>query len=417
MPRLVRRRPLSERIFAALNPYDFLLWLSEEVETRDLGSKSVGTQAGLVLNFIFLLVRANTGSSRSGDDVFGDSSGSGWLSYLVWFLSWTMVVFSILNLGYTFWRSRSYRLFEADVEQTPGTPSAYRVRVEANPADSASPQQRLTNLLAAESAESRAHPDKTRDVWELALWDPLPASLQLVCLFSPLHVLIYMLSLPLAPLDPQPSVTVFKCLVEQVTLSGLLVAFVERFTQQNKDAAIIQKWVMREYDTKFVHPRLHPVVREVGVQCSIGDTENEDESVVVGTPATQISHGFQTHPNQNYAKHLGAGRVEQPRSPIPMSPRLFTPAPSSRQSDVFTSSRPSRPSGLRKSLPASTPELPVETPMQPTSTTTSSDNGTNFGGSLGVYTHARSPLKKATSMSDMNHSGPFLRETLEKWLL
>ena len=83
MPRLVRRRPLSERIFAALNPYDFLLWLSEEVETRDLGSKSVGTQVGLVLNFIFLLVRANTGSSRSGDDVFGDSSGSGWLSYLV----------------------------------------------------------------------------------------------------------------------------------------------------------------------------------------------------------------------------------------------------------------------------------------------------------------------------------------------
>lgn len=319
-----------------------------------------------------------------------------------------MVGLSTLNSGYTFFRSRSYRLFEADVDQTPGTPSAYRVRVDNDPADSASPKQRLTNLLAAETAESRAHPDKSRDVWELALWDPLPASLQLVCLFSPLHVLIYMLSLPLAPLDPQPSVTVFKCLVEQVTLSGLLMAFMERFTQQNKDAAIIQKWVMREYDTKFVHPRLHPVVRDVGVQCSLDDTEQEDESIVVGTPATQISLGFQTHPNQNYAKHLGVGKVEQARSPIPMSPRLFTPAPSSRQSDVLASSRPSRPSGLRKSLPASTPELPVESPIQrPLSTTTSTDAGTNFGGSLGVYTHARSPLKKATSMGNMNQSASF----------
>lgn len=89
MPRLVRRRPLSERILEALNPYDFFLWLSEEVETREMGSKAVGTQFGLVLNFLFLLARANTGASRSGDDVFGESSGSGWLSYLVSYLNFT----------------------------------------------------------------------------------------------------------------------------------------------------------------------------------------------------------------------------------------------------------------------------------------------------------------------------------------
>lgn len=82
-PRLIRRRPLSERIMALLNPMDFLLWLSEELETRDWDSASVGTQLGLGLNFVFLLARANLGSSPRSDDVFSDDGGSGWLSFFV----------------------------------------------------------------------------------------------------------------------------------------------------------------------------------------------------------------------------------------------------------------------------------------------------------------------------------------------
>lgn len=84
MPRLIRRRPLSERIKSALNPWDFFLWLSEEIETRDLGSKSLGTQVGLALNFVFLLARANgVYSTGSYDDVFSDVDGAGWFAYLV----------------------------------------------------------------------------------------------------------------------------------------------------------------------------------------------------------------------------------------------------------------------------------------------------------------------------------------------
>lgn len=83
MPRIVRRRPLAERIAAAISPWDFFLWLSEEIETRDIGSKSLGTQLGLGMNFVFLIARANGGYSSDSDDVFGDSTGSGWFSYLV----------------------------------------------------------------------------------------------------------------------------------------------------------------------------------------------------------------------------------------------------------------------------------------------------------------------------------------------
>ena len=81
--RIVRRQPLSQRIKAQLNPFDFLLWLSEEIETRDWDSKSVGTQLGLAASFIFLLARANSKSSQRGDDIFGDSDGLSWASFFV----------------------------------------------------------------------------------------------------------------------------------------------------------------------------------------------------------------------------------------------------------------------------------------------------------------------------------------------
>lgn len=68
---------------AMLNPMDMLLWLSEEMETWDWESKLSGTQLGVILNFLFLLARANSGSSASGDDIFSDDSRSGWLAFLV----------------------------------------------------------------------------------------------------------------------------------------------------------------------------------------------------------------------------------------------------------------------------------------------------------------------------------------------
>jgi hypothetical protein len=83
MPRLVRRQPLRERIMASLNPMDFLLWLSEELETRDWDSATAGTQLGLAMNFVFLLARANSGSSTKSDDVFSDETSSGWIPFFV----------------------------------------------------------------------------------------------------------------------------------------------------------------------------------------------------------------------------------------------------------------------------------------------------------------------------------------------
>ncbi|KAH7328014.1 hypothetical protein B0I35DRAFT_403455 [Stachybotrys elegans] len=395
MPRLVRRRPLLERLQTMLSPGDFSLWLSEEIETRELDSKKVGTYLGLGLNFTLLVARANSGASAPEDDVFSDEAGSSWLSLFIYPIVWSLVCISLLNALYAFTRTRSYRLFEANVDVRPSTPSARRVKVQSTPTSSASPMRFLADLMTPDSAESRAHPDKSRDVWEISVWDPLPVSLQLVCLFSPGHVLAYLLFLPLAPLDPRPSVTVFCTLVMQGVLTGQLLVLASQFTQQAKDNAIIQKEVMHEYDTKFVHPRLHPVVRDVGTQVTEDQVGRTRDIVQTFTPTTQLRRGFETHPNPNYIDHVDPDHLSNSH----LSHLRRTPAasPTAQYSEASRLGLTERKSGMRQSLPAT--YTPVRTQTPDVGATPGTD--LNFGGSMGIHSHHKSPLKKAVSYGDI----------------
>lgn len=90
MPRLVRRKPFLERLKAYLNPLDFLLWLSEELDTKDWEQweKDWALPFGILLNAVFLVARAKHRSgSRDYDDIFGDTESTGWLGWLVSLLS------------------------------------------------------------------------------------------------------------------------------------------------------------------------------------------------------------------------------------------------------------------------------------------------------------------------------------------
>jgi len=82
MPRLVRRRPMLAVVKDYLDPGDWLLWASEELETREWAGKEYGTPIALVFHVFLILARANSGGgSSSGDDVFGDvdyGRGGGW---------------------------------------------------------------------------------------------------------------------------------------------------------------------------------------------------------------------------------------------------------------------------------------------------------------------------------------------------
>lgn len=264
----------------------------------------------------------------------------------------------------------------------------------------------LTDLMTSESAESRAHPDKTRDVWELSIWDPLPICLQMFCLFSPGHVLAYVLFLPLAPRDPRPSVTVFNCLVLQVILSVQLLLLQSNFSQQNKDTSIVQKEVMHEYDTKFVHPRLYPTVRDVSTQLS-----EHDAAVGVGTPTVQLRRGFRTRPNPNYAKHIDPEGLNTPKARSSRSSGIFTPHGASRQSDAFTNAlQSSQAVPTQRGTPRYSSPLKPQTMTTSTSTSTNTGGGVGAGGAggayLGIFNHPNSPLKKAPSLGDLQFRSP-----------
>ena len=87
MPPFVRRQSLIERLKAYLNPLDFLLYLSEELDTNgwDQLEKEWAIPIGVGLNLAFLIARANINlGARKYDDVFGEVRGGvSWLGWLV----------------------------------------------------------------------------------------------------------------------------------------------------------------------------------------------------------------------------------------------------------------------------------------------------------------------------------------------
>ncbi|KAF2145294.1 uncharacterized protein K452DRAFT_316365 [Aplosporella prunicola CBS 121167] len=408
MPPLVRRKPLMERIRAFLNPYDWALWLSEEIYGNDWDDslKDWTWIIGVVVNLIFMIARGNSGGSKyeENDDVFGDYTarmGSGWLRWLCSFVVHLLSFISFVNAFFTFHSKRHYRLFETPVEMTPTTPSARRVRVDSSPLSS-SPLRFLSNIYAATSAQSRAHPDPARDVWEVSVWDPKPTFLRLFCLFSPGHVLVYWLFLPIAPLDPRPSVTVVTAIVLGALMTVQLSFMQTSYSQQIKDSALIHREVLHEYDTKFVHPNLNKPVRDVGIQTGDIDSGKKPAAREVDTytPKTIINRGFRTNPNPVYASQYDPDNQLQQQD----ERQARAAANTAGMSNPFYTNTPKRVANSYTSTATAMHNSPAAgaarrttggTPLrQPQFRPTTDASAGGDGGSLGVFAHAASPLRK-----------------------
>lgn len=385
------------------------MWASEELNSNDWDdfAKSYATSLGLSMNVIFIIAKANTGSSSKGDgdDVFREiGSGSGWFKWFAGLVVLSLSTLSFLNGFYTFYQKRHYRLFEQPIETNPSTPSAQRVRVDSSPS-AASPFRFFQKIISSNSAESRAHPDAGRDVWEIAVWDPNPLCLQLFCLFSPVHVILYSFNLPVEQLDPRPSVKV----VAMIIIAGFLtlqLSFLRgSFLQQIRDSKIIHREVLHEYDTKFVHPTLNRPCRDVGIQTITTGKRSRDSSasvraggdlaseVVTYTPATVIRRAFHTNPNQAYASQYDPDHLDS--QSVQRTPFSTTQTPSLRP----------RPNPQYTSTSTATTGTDFSSPIRPSNTPNpfrqahyrQSNTGSGDGGSLGVYSHAASPLRKSAS--------------------
>lgn len=312
----------------------------------------------------------------------------------------TITLLCCWNALWTFFRRRSYRLFEQPVDVAPNTPSAQRVRVDSSPLSS-SPLRYLQHVVST-TAASRAHPDAEREVWELNIWDPNPLNLTLFTLFSPGHVLIYYLLLPPATMDPRPSVTVVTALAFSALLSFQLWLMKASFSQQAKDQVLIHGEVMNEYDTKFVHPLLNRPVRDVGVQTRDTTTPRGSKirEVDVYTPTTIVRRAFSTNPNPNYARQYDPDNLASSRSSsrresgqVATLSNLDTPQTGSMHAQTQSYSRP-----ITGAADFSSPLKPHHERLRERSPTKGD------GGSLGVYRHAASPLRKAVSTNQLRAS-------------
>ena len=236
-------------------------------------------------------------------------------------------------------------------------------------------------MITPEAPEARAHPDATRDVWELRVWDPKPSALRTFCYFSPGHVLVYWLFLPTADQDPRPSTTIVTTMLLTALLSFQLGFLQSSFSQLSKDTSVIQKEVLNEYDVKYVHPRTQPLMRDVGTQFS---QKGVSDAIDVYTPVTIINRGFHTNPNPAYLGHIGPQAVTN----------RFSPTAKKSNGSVLNGSVPNlQTSAFPHDL--SSPIQPRTTLQQPQFRSAYQNSGD--GGSLGVYTHAHSPLRKSAS--------------------
>ncbi|KFY78595.1 hypothetical protein V499_02275 [Pseudogymnoascus sp. VKM F-103] len=291
---------------------------------------------------------------------------------------------------------------------------------------------------------------------------------------------------------------------------------VRGFQQKERDGRVIQKEVLNEYDTKFVHPTLHPVVRDVGTQISTSisppppttsistgtDAATEfdpdastisitAEEVTTHAPTTILRRGFKINPNPNYAAHISPhapsavpnrnslpdsippfGTPQTPRTPAAQIGYQVAQPPSSSAQQLLQQGGFAQPQQFqqpqfqrRESTPLRTPgaggqrqqpqyrasmgarigsEGPTgsggedEILRRAVARATSSGlsrvpsnsgsgdeavrsrsrvsesgmrreeggrrQGGGDGGSLGVYSHAHSPLKKASSMYDISRT-------------
>ena len=313
--------------------------------------------------------------------------------------------------------------------------------------------------------------------------------------------MVYWLLLPVSG-DARPSLTVVTALVLQALLSVQMGVLVRNFQQKEKDGKVIQKEVLNEYDTKFVHPTLHPVVRDVGTQISTSTSLPPTASTSTGTdaaefdpdastisitaeditthaPTTILRRGFKINPNPNYATHISPhapsavpGRTSLPPSTphTPVGQMAYQPSSSIQQPQFqqpqFQQQQPQPQYQRRESTPLRAtpgaaagqrqyrasmgartgPDGPGAVNILNPSTdddvlrrAVSGNRGSSSGlsrvnsgsgdeargrsrvsdsglrgrgddgrrgdgGSLGVYSHASSPLKKASSMYDISRT-------------
>ncbi|KAI9466215.1 hypothetical protein BJY52DRAFT_1143177 [Lactarius psammicola] len=208
-------------------------------------------------------IRSIPDSDIGWEDMYREDNNVAWFDWTVP-MTCLLIIAASLNTLFLFTHTKLYHL-----HLQPDPVSSPHARFVSAPADSPSFSTRLRThtwsaflgfwrfllgISPASSPGSSVYGGPR--VQELEVWTPSEGELMLFCIYSPIHVFLWMLWntgnwIMMAAVMAAVS---FQVRVLTTTYEALL-----------KDRAIIAAEVLHEYDEKFVSPRIHPVRRDACV--------------------------------------------------------------------------------------------------------------------------------------------------------
>ncbi|CAB5382686.1 unnamed protein product [Rhizophagus irregularis] len=171
-------------------------------------------------------------------------------------IEYILLTFSILNVIYLWWWSyKIYHFFSQKKDEIPNNPNINLVGINLPWYT----RNRLGYFIHQQYYElSYDEPYKEgQKVWEICIWNPNKFSLNLLCGFSPVQVGILMLM--------NKGTEIYS-----IILAGFLALqmyfYAEKFITLVRDKEIVFREIQREYDMKFVKPRLSRRKKNVETQ-------------------------------------------------------------------------------------------------------------------------------------------------------
>ncbi|GAA5859018.1 hypothetical protein JCM1840_003714 [Sporobolomyces johnsonii] len=345
-PRKIRQRslPVRARDWASNRI------LTLETSLQDLSFDSAGYPLAILLNVVHFLVRlpalysalpafsslfSRSSSSasryaRQTSQVLGDAdarlealkrqaaggvvASKGW-SWVLWWFSVLLIAVSVGNALYLTSKRRKYTF---TLRQDPlASPNAKSTTLDFSPPRSKPGlASQLKNLIwtTAPQDESHAYPVQELNAWtpENALW-----SLRLFTLYPPPLALMYHWLTP-------STFLVFAPIGASWVL--LTLYLVHAYTTLVSDRAKIDAEVMREYQVRFVNPRLSVEKRDAAVMTSEAEFVRPEDWRLAGLPAAQ--RRAVEEDDQVVRRGSGSRRRE---SAVPSPAVLDSPAPGRRR--------------------------------------------------------------------------------------
>ncbi|KAF9569909.1 hypothetical protein EC968_002434 [Mortierella alpina] len=288
-PRIVKRAPLWRRIISA--PEDYLTKVENDIRALDWDMLQEGFSWPLALALNLMLVSVKLGYWL--DDPMAnvptvlkyDRSYSSpkallpGLATLLASMQYVLVAISIINALWLFRSKTNYMIMHRELNDRPPSSSVQMVDFQQDESHwSYRFPGRLIYPYISPFIRGGKPQENKRQIWELSVWNPSILCRNLFCWYSPAQVLI------MAGLNSE-NFHIFLPLSVMVAIQVYVLVSV--YQSYVKDKQIIFGEVCREYNTKFVYPKVF--VRKYDKQVSTGT----DAGIDTGADMMESNHHLQ----------------------------------------------------------------------------------------------------------------------------